>query len=197
MKLIGVTGGIGTGKTTVCKIVEAMGFPVYYADLRAKILQENDSEIVRETIQLLGNDAYLNGQLNRSFIASKIFNDPALRNKLNSIVHPRVRADFESWLHEQKAPCVFQESALIYEINRQDLYDKVILVTAPEEIRVNRVVNRDSSTYNEVQARIKAQMSDDEKRQYEPVEIINDGSQSLIKQLLNFLTEYGCYSTSS
>ena len=197
MKLIGVTGGIGTGKSTVCKIVEAMGFPVYYSDLRAKFLQENNLEIIRETKALLGSNAYIDGKLNRPFIAAQVFKNEALRAQLNAIVHPRVKADFEFWLSQQASPCVFQESALIYEIKRQDMYDRVILVTAPEELRIQRVVSRDKTSESEVKARIQAQMSDEEKRKFNPFEIINDESQSVIKQLLTFLADQGCYSTSS
>lgn len=197
MKLIGITGGIGTGKSTVCKVLEAMGYPVYYSDLRAKYLQQNDPEIIRETVLLLGEEAYIGKELNRPYIAQKIFQDSSLREKLNAIVHPRVKADFETWRKEQTSTCIFQESALIFEINRQHIYDRVVLVTAPEELRIQRVVKRDQSNPNEVKARIQAQMSDEEKRKFNPFEIVNDNEQSVLDQLLGFLKTNQCYSTSS
>lgn len=197
MKVVGITGGIGSGKSTVCEVFEVLGFPVYHSDERAKFLQDHDPDIIREVKNLLGEMAYTSEGLNRTYVAGRIFQDKAIRQALNAIVHPRVRDDFETWKQLQSSSCIFQESALIYEIGRQNYYDQVVLVTAPLDIRVDRVVARDHSDRQAVEARIKAQLSDEEKRQYKPYEIVNDGQRAILPQVQQFLKEITTYSTSS
>lgn len=162
-KIVGLTGGIGSGKTTVAQMFKALGVPVYNADDEAKALMQSSEIIKGELIQLLGDTCYQNGQLNRSFIASKVFADKALLEKINAIVHPKVAAHFEQWLSNQNAPYVIKEVAILFETGSQDLFDFILTVTAPVETRIQRVMDRDQKTKSEVELVIKNQLSETEK----------------------------------
>ena len=162
-KIVGLTGGIGSGKTTVAQMFKALGVPVYNADDEAKALMQSSEIIKGELIQLLGDSCYQNAQLNRSFIASKVFADKALLEKINAIVHPKVAAHFEQWLSNQNAPYVIKEVAILFETGSQDLFDFILTVTAPVETRIQRVISRDQKTKSEVELVIKNQLSEDEK----------------------------------
>ncbi|WP_298486456.1 dephospho-CoA kinase [uncultured Maribacter sp.] len=163
MKIIGLTGGIGSGKTTVAKLFVALGVPVYDSDKEAKILMNTSKVLIKEIKELLGEEAYKESELNRRYIAGKVFKDKKLLQKLNAIVHPAVRENFLQWVSEQNTSYVIQETALLYENNAASLYDAVILVTAPEELRVERVLHRDATSKEAVLARINNQLSDKEK----------------------------------
>lgn len=163
MKIIGLTGGIGSGKTTVAKLFEALGVPVYDSDKEAKILMNTSKVLIKEIKGLLGEEAYKESELNRRYIAGKVFKDKKLLQKLNAIVHPAVRENFLQWVSEQNTSYVIQETALLYENNAASLYDAVILVTAPEELRVERVLHRDATSKEAVLARINNQLRDKEK----------------------------------
>tara|TARA_B110000971_G_scaffold64621_1_gene66148 strand:- start:9659 stop:10255 length:597 start_codon:yes stop_codon:yes gene_type:complete len=162
-KIVGLTGGIGSGKTTVAQMFKALGVPVYNADDEAKALMQSSEIIKGELIQLLGDSCYQNAQLNRSFIASKVFADKALLEKINAIVHPKVAAHFEQWLSNQNAPYVIKEVAILFETGSQDLFDFILTVTAPVETRIQRVMDRDQKTKSEVELVIKNQLSETEK----------------------------------
>lgn len=181
---VGITGGIGCGKTTVCKIFEAMGVPVYYADDRAKKLMSSDKKVKMAIIALLGKDAYFgNGRLNRKFISAKIFNDKKLLQKLNKIVHPAVQKDGDKWFARQKTVFAIKEAALLIESASYKSLDLLILVTAPVALRISRVMQRDKSDRQSVERRIKNQLSDAEKAKFANFIIINDGKKSLIAQV--------------
>ncbi|WP_291864195.1 dephospho-CoA kinase [Maribacter sp.] len=160
MKVVGLTGGIGSGKTTVATLFNALGVPVYNSDLQAKELMQNSKILIQKIKALLGEESYKEGKLNRSYIAQKIFGDRELLSKLNAIVHPAVREDFLHWLSSQNHAYVIQETALLFENKAEKLYDKIILVTAPEEVRVQRVLQRDKNTREAILARINNQLSD-------------------------------------
>jgi dephospho-CoA kinase len=162
-KIVGLTGGIGSGKTTVAQMFKSLGVPIYNADEEAKMLMQNSEVIKQELIQLLGDTCYQNGQLNRSFIASKVFADKALLEKINAIVHPKVAAHFEAWYAKQNAPYVIKEVAILFETGSQDLFDFILTVTAPVETRIQRVISRDQKTKSEVEMVIKNQLPEDEK----------------------------------
>ncbi len=132
--LVGLTGGIGSGKTTVAQFFMALGVPVYNSDTEAKRLMETSEELKSAIKGILGEEAYDEQRLNKTHISQLVFNDRKLLNKLNGIVHPAVRTDFSTWAEQQKAPYVIQETALIFEIGSADFYDKIILVTAPETL---------------------------------------------------------------
>lgn len=163
-KIIGITGGIGSGKSSVAKIIEESGYPVYYSDDRAKDLVNDDADLKIKIRELLGNDSYdENGRYNRSFVAQKVFTDPALLNKLNALIHPAVKKDFETWVESQKATFLFKETALLFELKLHQTCDRSLLITADDEIRINRVMSRDSKTAGQVQAIISRQMPEAEK----------------------------------
>lgn len=161
MMIVGLTGGIGSGKSTVAAMFKELDVPVYNSDDRAKYLMNTSIAIKEKLIALLSDKAYENGQLNRSFIAEKVFNDSELLANLNGIVHPVVRQDFLAWVKEQDSCYVIQETALLFENNSQNLYDRIIVVTAPKELRISRVLDRDNSTREQVLARINNQLDDE------------------------------------
>lgn len=162
MMVIGLTGGIGSGKSTVAKFFSDLGVPVYISDQQAKNLMVTKA-LKSKIISLLGKEAYEKETLNRQFIADKVFKNPILLNELNKIVHPAVKNHFIAWKNHQNFPYVIQETAIIFENGSQHNYDKIILVTAPEEIRIKRVVQRDAISEIKVRERIANQWSDDEK----------------------------------
>ncbi|HHH50528.1 MAG TPA: dephospho-CoA kinase [Saprospiraceae bacterium] len=185
---IGITGGIGSGKTTVAKIFELLGIPVYYADDRAKQLMVQNTELVNSIKKLLGADSYTNkGELNRTYIASIIFKDPKKLSQLNTIVHPVVWSDGIQWndAYEKKGIAyTLKEAALIFESGGDQFLDKVICVYSPIELRINRVMARDHTTRDAVLERIEKQLPDEIKMEKSDFIIYNDGSQSLIEQVL-------------
>jgi dephospho-CoA kinase len=163
-KIIGLTGGIGSGKTTVARFIEELGFPVYYSDNRAKdIVNENDDLKVKIR-ELLGGEAYgKNGLYDRKFVAEKVFNNDDLLQGLNGIIHPAVRTDFEDWVKAQKKYLIFKETALLFELKLNLECYQSVLVTAEDNIRMKRVMDRDGKTYREVQAIMEHQMPEKDK----------------------------------
>lgn len=183
---IGITGGIGSGKTTVCKIFETLGIPIYYADDRAKWLMINDSNLIKRIKDLLGEKAYNeDGSLNRAFIANIVFQDKAKLEKLNAIVHPAVFIDGNDWHEAQKnVPYTLKEAALLFEGKGHQFLDKMITVTAPKELRIERVINRDKTTREAILARMDKQLPDEKKVEMADFVVYNDGKESLIDQVL-------------
>jgi dephospho-CoA kinase len=186
MLKLGITGGIGSGKTTVCRIFETLGIPVYYADERAKWLMINDPELVANIKKLLGEDAYFDdGRLNRKYIAGIVFSNEEKLAQLNALVHPAVGKDGEQWHAEQKnVPYTLKEAAILFESKSHLLLDKVINVSAPMELRIARVMVRDGVDRSTVEARIKEQMSEEERIERSDYVIYNDGSRSLVEQVV-------------
>ncbi len=182
---IGITGGIGSGKTTVCKIFEALGIPVYYADDRAKALMVENEQVRTQVRKHIGGESYFNdGQLNRGYIAQVVFKDKEKLNVLNRIVHPAVLEDGLKWHNSQHGvPYTLKEAALMIESGNYKFLDKLIVVRAPEELRVKRVMKRDEVKAEAVYARMRNQMPEDQKLRYADYIIINDGNHSLIKQI--------------
>jgi dephospho-CoA kinase len=164
MRLIGLTGGIGSGKSTVAKMFAALGVPVYNSDAEAKLLMGNSKIIKKAIVELFGNEAYLEGDLNREFIAKKVFSDKEALSQLNALVHPAVREHFEAWVRKQDYPYVIQEAAIIFENNIQDKYDAVVLVAAPKKIRLARVMARDKVDEHHVLSRMDNQWDEADKK---------------------------------
>lgn len=163
-KIIGLTGGIGSGKTTVAKIIETAGYPVYYSDVRAKELVNEDTYLKERIRDLLGSEAYDEyGFYNRKFVAGLVFENNELLDKLNATIHPAVKHDFESWIAAQNAEMVFKETALLFELHLDDACDKSVLVTADDNMRIKRVMDRDGRTYREVEAIMDRQMPEKDK----------------------------------
>ncbi len=185
---IGVTGGIGSGKSLVTKIFLSLGVPVYDADSRAKKLMNSDPVLISELKKEFGEQAYYaNGLLNRDYIAATVFNDEEKLKKLNALVHPRVKSDTEEWVQQNsEKPYVVKEAALLFESGVHQSLDKVIVVSAPESIRINRVMLRDAHrTKSELVKIIASQMNEEERLMRADYVIINDESQLLIPQVLN------------
>ena len=185
MKKIGITGGIGSGKTTVCKMFEVLGVPVYYADDRAKYLMNHNVDLKNKVKELLGKKAYhRNGKLNRAYVASIIFKNKSTLKALNALVHPAVQEDSDRWFKEQKSKYAIKEAALIFEVKGERYLDKVIVVAAPETLRIQRVMNRDKVTKAQVKARMKNQFTQATKLKKADLVIHNDIDDSLIKQVM-------------
>ena len=154
---VGLTGGIGSGKSTVAGYFRQLGVPVYDSDLRARELMEGDPGLRREIRELLGPQAYHKGALNRPFIADRVFGDRELLGRLNALVHPAVRADFLRWAAGQSFPYVVQEAAVLFENGAYRDFDRMILVTAPAEERIRRVMARDAVSAGQVRSRMENQ----------------------------------------
>ena len=184
MMVVGLTGGIGSGKTTVAKEFQKLGIPLYIADIEAKKLMQGSKIIKRKLIQLFGEEAYLEGQLNRSFLASRIFGDDALLSKMNAIVHPKVKSHFERWLKKQNAPYIIKEAAIIFENDLQAQYDYIILVTADIDERIKRLKRRDNSSEEQIKAIMSKQMDDASKIKLSDYVIENNTLEALPEQVL-------------
>jgi dephospho-CoA kinase len=198
MLKVGITGGIGTGKTTVCTIFSSMGIPVYYADDRAKWLMQHDENLVAQLKAAFGEQVYApDGQLDRAYLSSLVFNNAEQLNILNGIVHPAVFMDGFSWEQEMAEAghaYVLREAALLVETGSYKLLDKLIVVSAPLELRIERVMARDNCSREAVLSRIDKQLPEAEKLKLADFVIQNDGVQSLVPQVWEIhqaLTESG------
>ena len=185
MLTVGITGGIGSGKTTVCKIFEAIGIPVYYADSRAKYLMERDPDLLAALKNNFGTNIFLeDNTINRPALAKLVFNDPEKLALLNSLVHPVVAQDSLNWIKDQTSPYTLKEAALLYESGSYKQLDLIISVSAPLELRIARVIKRDGSTREEVFSRINNQWPQERKDELADFIILNDGEMALIPQVL-------------
>lgn len=182
---IAITGGIGSGKSYVSRLLRDRGIPVYDADAEAKRLTCSDEGIRRALTALLGKEAYAGGTLNKPLLASYLFSSPACAVRVNAIIHPRVREDFARWARRQSehAPVAGIESAILYEAGFEDTVDAVVAVCAPRETRLRRVVARDGVTRAQAEARMAAQMDDEEKCRRADYLVLNDGIRPLAPQL--------------
>ena len=189
MKRIGITGGIGSGKSFIATIIERMGYPVYYSDVRSKELTNAHPLIRQGLIDLVGENVYFGGELDKKVLATAIFSNDELRMKVNQLIHPIVRQDFEDWANSQKSDLIFNEAAILFETGAYRNFDATILVYAPEELRLKRVLNRDIITKEEVLARMNNQMNDNEKRKMTSLQILNDGESPILIQIETILEE--------
>jgi len=182
---LGLTGGIGSGKTLVCQILERLGVSVYYADTEAKSLMDTDAGLIDGIRQLFGEKAYGKEGLNRKYLAGIVFGDREKLAELNRLVHPLVRKDFIRWTELQTgSPYVVEEAAILFESGAHALMDYSVLVHAPEELRIRRVMERDSLSREQVLKRIGQQMSEEEKKALADHVLINDGSRMLLPQVI-------------
>ena len=177
---IGVTGGIGSGKTTVCKIIEGLGYPVFYSDLEAKKVMTENNQVIQGIQALFGKEAYVDGALNRVWVAEKAFNNPELLTSMNNIVHPAVRQAFLDFTVKNKSKkLIFNESAILFETGSYKNFDFNILITAPKEHRIARIIKRDNITAEQVENRMKNQWEDEKKSTLADFVIQNDASKNL------------------
>ena len=185
---IGITGGIGSGKSVVSRLLEVMGVPVYISDMESKRLTQEDVVIRRQLIALLGSDIYKDGILNRSLLASYIFGNPQHQKEVNGIIHPRVKADFKEWVGKHAdAEIVGIESAILVEAGLSKDVDQIIMVYAPLELRLERAMQRDCSSRELIEKRVQSQMDDEQKKQYADTLVYNDNLTPLIPQLLRLI----------
>ena len=184
MLRVGLTGGIGSGKTTVAKIFELLDIPVYYADIEAKRIMNEDPQLRQDIIRHFGAKSYTAKELDRSYIASIVFNDKSKLDVLNSLVHPATIRDGNNWMKKQVSPYSIKEAALIFESGVQEHLDYVIGVSAPIELRVKRSMLRDAVTAESVKARMNKQMDEDTKLSLCDFIIHNDEEQPVIPQVL-------------
>lgn len=189
MKKIGLTGGIGSGKSFVASVLEIMGFPVYDSDRHAKYLMQNDRSLREKLVIEFGSLMYTDDSLNRQYISSLVFSKPDRLNKLNQLVHPAVKTDFLIWADRKRSPLVFLESAILFESKFFLLMDKIVVVTAPLELRIDRIIQRDGMTKEDVMQRLKNQWSDEKKISMADYVIENDDKHSIIEQVTKIIDE--------
>ena len=185
---IGITGGIGSGKSVVARLLRSMGMPIYDTDLRAKQLAANDAQIRQKLTQLLGNEIYKDNALNRPLLAAYIFGNPQHLQQINRIIHPRVREDFRLWAAQQNGKdFIGMESAILMESGFTSETDITLMVYAPEKLRLQRCMERDHTDAESVRKRIASQMPDEEKLNHADYIIYNDGIRALIPQIENLM----------
>ena len=185
MLILGLTGGIGAGKSTVAQVFQSLGLPVYNSDYWAKYLTQHDPDIRQNLIKWFGESIYRSGELDRTYLAQKIFTNPENLERVNGLIHPRVAQHYQNWLKEQKTDWCLKESALLFENHLESQFDKIITVYAPVELRIKRVLNRDKHrTRADVLAIISKQSNDDLKIQKSDWVIYND-ERPLLKQIID------------
>jgi len=188
--IVCITGGIGSGKSTIAKIFEVLGYPVYYSDERAKVMYYLQ-DIKQKVINYLGKDAYTpDGQINKPYIAQKIFSDNDLLQKINTLIHSAVHKDFEEFKKKHNnSPIIFKESALVFESHIHSSCDKIILVTAPKKLKIERIKKRDNLDEQSILQRIQKQWPDEKKIPLSHYIIINDETEPLLPKILKILDE--------
>ena len=197
MLKVGLTGGIGSGKSTVAAIFEVLGIPVYYADAEAKKMMNEDEAIINTIKKIFGEESYQSGKLNREYISSIVFSNPEKLKELNGIIHPATISGALKWLNQQTSPYSIKEAALIFESYSEKDLDYIIGVTAPEAIRIKRAMLRDNISKEKVESRIKEQMNEVEKMNLCNFIINNDETILLIPQVIAIheqllqIAEYG------
>ena len=184
MLKVGLTGGIGSGKTTVAKIFEVLGIPVYYADDATKQIMNSDLQLRAALIKNFGERTYQGGQLDRAWLASVVFADKQKLDLLNSLTHPATIRDANRWIHEQTSPYIIKEAALLFESGANKYLDVVIGVFAPMDLRIRRSMQRDNTTREEVVQRLSRQMDEDAKMKLCDYIVVNDEQQLLLPQVL-------------
>ena len=190
MLKIGLTGGIGSGKSTVAKIFETLGVPVYNADEEAKKMMKSDEELKASLINNFGAETYKDGLLDRKYLAAIVFNDDHKLELLNSLIHPATIRDASEWIKKQKSPYVIKEAALIFEAGAADMLDMIIGVSAPHELRIKRVMNRDGVSREEVLKRMSSQLDDEVKMKRCDFVITNDEKSLIIPQVLSLHSQF-------
>jgi len=189
MKKIGITGGIGSGKSTVCEIFKLLGVPVFHADIEAKKLYSY-SKIKDKVIHLFGKEILTADEIDKVKLSQIVFNDSVALEALNNVIHPEVKNDFDNWVNKQNAdiPYIIQEAAIIFESGFDNYFDKIIVVTAPIEIRIERITKRDKLTEREIRNRMSKQMTDELKALKADYLINNSGEELVIPQIIEIHT---------
>lgn len=181
---LGITGGIGSGKTSVCRVFEVLGIPVFSADRVAQQIMESDKEIIKGINSIAGMDLYLSGKLDRMTLASIIFNDNTLLNKVNSLVHPSVFEQFRRWVPEQNAPYAIMEAAILFESGASEIVDRIVTIIAPEEERIHRVILRNKLSKEQITERMRNQIDDETRAKNSDYIISNSENEMIIPAIL-------------
>jgi|TARA_B110000914_G_scaffold129061_1_gene112782 dephospho-CoA kinase len=187
MKIIGITGGIGVGKTYITDILRRLNYPVYNSDLVSKRYINNDIQLIASIKQEFGDDMYNHDVVNSSKLSDLVFSNPSKLSKLNSLVHPLVKKDFTIWCNNQDSKIIFKEAAILFESGSNKELDAVICVCANEDVRISRIKKRDKKTEREIRLIISRQLSQDEKERLSDFKIINNGKSSLLLQINSIL----------
>ena len=183
MKHYALTGGIGSGKSTVLKLFNELGVPTFAADDSAKKAMEQDASIQQRIVEIFGEASYIKGKLNRSFIAQKVFGNQEKLQQLNAVVHPAARAAYVNWQQKQDAPYTIYEFPLVFELGEQDRFDGVILVVSSESLRIQRVKKRDNISEDAIRKRIMHQWTDEQKKPLADMVIHNDIIDETVSQV--------------
>ena len=186
---IGITGGIGSGKTLISSVIEHIGYPVFYSDIEAKIILEKDQKVKSEMVELFGEDIYILNKLNRQLLSNILFSNKSLIEKVNSIVHPIVRLKFDQWSKSKTTTIVFNEAAILFETEAYKKFDASILVIAPQEVRLERVMLRDGLSKEQIISRINNQWLDEDKINLATYVISNDGSEPILYEIENVIDQ--------
>ena len=189
MKKIGITGGIGSGKTYVASVFQSLGIPIFNADIQAKKLMTSSRKLIKLVKEEFGNDIYKDSDLNKEKLASIVFSDSDKLQKLNSLVHPIVKEEFNNWYKKQTSPYVIKEAAILFESNSHIGLDAVICVSAPLELRMKRLLNRDNYSEKEIKKRIENQISQEEKQKLSDYIIVNDEKELLLPKIIKIHKE--------
>lgn len=189
MKLIGITGGIGSGKSTIAKVFMSLSYPVYNSDTKAKELINSNEELINSIKLSFGDDLYNSQGLDRKKMASIVFNNPEKLELLNSIIHPAVGEDFEKWVDSQNTSFILKEAAILFETGIYKSLHKTILVSAPQETRIERVIKRDNTNQEEVLSRMNNQWSEEKKTELADYVIDNSGNKLVIPQVLEIIKQ--------
>ena len=185
---IGLTGGIGSGKSVVSHLLETMGIPVYIADDEAKRITSNNNEIRQQLVSLLGEKVFINGKLNKPLLAAYLFSDPEHTKIINGIIHPKVKEDFIDWTSKNNHyPVIAIESAILIEAGFANEVDIIAMVYAPLKLRLERLAQRDSSSKKQILKRIQSQMADEEKKSMAHFVIVNDEEMPIIPQIIELM----------
>jgi len=187
--IFAITGGIGSGKSTIAQLILLQGIPVYFADIRSKYLVDNNNEIIISLKNLLGNHIYENNTLNKKMLTEYIFNDKNLLLTFNNIIHPVVQKDFIEWVSKQHTKIIAIETAILFESKFDDLVDIIVNVTSPVEQRILRCMKRDNVSREIIQARINNQLSDEERNKRSTYSVVNDNHHSVISQVNKIISD--------
>lgn len=189
MKKIGITGGIGSGKTYVASVFKSLGIPIFNADIQAKKIMTSSGKLIKLVKEEFGNEIYKDSDLNKEKLASIVFSNSDKLQKLNSLVHPIVKEEFNNWCKKQTSPYVIKEAAILFESNSHIGLDAVICVSAPLDLRIERLLNRDDYSEKEIKKRIENQISQEEKEKLSDYIIVNDEKDLLLPKIIKFHKE--------
>ncbi len=187
---IGITGGMGSGKSFVCSIIENLGYPIFYSDKEAKWLMENNASLIAEIKKIVGNNAYTNNKINKEEIRKYIFDSAEKRKKLNEIVHPAVTQHFDYWAQQFKSnSLLFNESALLIETGSYKKFDKIILITASQDVKIKRLIQRENVSKEEIRLRMNSQLSDEVKKDHADYIIENNETDFLLPKIFTIIDQ--------